>query len=439
MTRSSWRDLGGIAGALDGHASAIARAVEDGGLASEVDIKRVMLSLVTPAGARVSRTLKELMDGRRDAEAAAVLSRFEEARLLVREASRGAREQDRLTLAHEALLTHWGKLRAWVAEEREERVLREDLAQAAALWAKSGDDELLWRRRRLLLAQEVLRRRGVRLQGDEERFFQASMWAARRGRLGLLALGAVAIMAFVGGMGAYAYMLDLRARAAQAEAQMMRERAEKAEALLGRSEALQKVKVAEEEAAKAVLLYEQIKSAMKVTELAAPARAFTGTPEPSLPRGLVDEVEDYLLAQQRQNEPVPELLKDVLPEVIVAPPESDDDGEPDVPQETAMAPTSAPAPSVAPQAFRSLPLGAAYAALRGAQAKVATCRSADGPRGAGRLVVVIAPEGRVASVVLERPFAGTTVGRCVEGAFRQILIHPFEGKPVTVLWSFLVP
>ena len=125
---------------------------------------------------------------------------------------------DRLTLAHEALLTHWGKLRAWVAEEREERILREDLAQTAALWARSGDTDLLWRRRRLLLMQEILRKRGVRLEGDEAQFFRASLWAMRRVRLAGLALGFVVLLAALGGLRAYAYMLELRTEKAQAEA-----------------------------------------------------------------------------------------------------------------------------------------------------------------------------------------------------------------------------
>jgi hypothetical protein len=42
-------------------------------------------------------------------------------------------------------------------------------------------------------------------------------------------------------------------------------------------------------------------------------------------------------------------------------------------------------------------------------------------------------------VVLERPFAGTSVGRCVEAAFQQADVQPFRGKPITVFWSFMVP
>ena len=437
ITRASWVELGGIAGALDAHATAVARSVEEERLASEADIKRVMLSLVTPAGARTSRTLKELTDDGRSAAAVAVVARFEEARLLVREGSRGARAHDRLTLAHEALLTHWGKLRAWVAEEREERLLREDLGQAAALWARTGDAELLWRRRRLLLTQEILRKRGVRLEGDEGRFFRASLWAMRRVRIALLALGAVVVLTTLGGLRGYAYMLELRAEKAQAEAHAMRERAENAEAQLQMSEALKQMRVAEEKAQEVLLAYEQIKEAVVAGQQTSPVRAFTGAPEPALAPGAIDQIEDYLLNQQRMNEPVPELLANVLPEIAVAPVEGRD-GANDAPPEPASRPPS-PTVRASNEVLTSLPPGHAFAALRGAQGRVASCTSGGGPRGKGRVVLVFAPEGRVSSVVLERPFAGTSVGRCVEAAFQQADVQPFRGKPITVFWSFMVP
>jgi hypothetical protein len=436
ITRASWLELGGIAGALDAHATAIAKAVEEERLASEADIKRVMLSLVTPMGARASRTLKELTDDGRSAAAVAVVSRFEEARLLVREGSRGSRAHDRLTLAHEALLTHWGKLRAWVAEEREERILREDLAQAAALWVKTEDAELLWRRRRLLLTQEILRNRGVRLEGDEARFFRASLWAMRRVRLAGLAFGVVVLLAALGGLRAYAYMLELTTEKAQAEASAMRERAENAEAQLQKSEALKKMRVAEENAKEVLLAYEQIAQAVAMSQQTSPVRAFTGAPEPALAPGAIDQIEDYLLLKQRMNEPVPEPLMDVLPEIAVAPDEARDAAE-DMPAQPAPPPSTAPL-RVSDQVLNSLPPGHAFAVLRGAQARVASCSLDGGPRGKGRVVLVFAPEGNVASVVLERPFAGTPVGRCVESAFQSAMVQPFKGKPITVFWSFLV-
>jgi hypothetical protein len=402
-----------------------------------------MLSMVTPAGARAPRTLKDLTDGGNDLAAAMVVQRFEEARLLVREGNRAARDQDKLTLAHEALLTHWGKLRAWVAEDREERLLREDLTQAAAVWAKSGDDELLWRRRRLLLTQEILRKRGIRLEGDEKRFFNASLWASRRGRLGLLALAALAALASIGGAGGYVYVVDLSAQKAVAEAQVKIERALKAEA-----QAEARVERALKEAAEAraqvvVSAYAQIQDAVLEREKEPPEQTAMAAPKTALVPGIVGQIEEFINEQRRANEPVPELLEDVIPEAALAPQvdlELPDDAVASAPP-APPPPPRAPAPDTSMSsvfAARSLPPGAAYAALRTAQAKAGGCRSDDGPHGAGKLVLVIAPTGRVTSVVLERPFAGKAVGQCIESVFRDVIVPPFEGKPLTLLWSFAV-
>lgn len=447
ITRAAWRRLGGVPGALDAHASAVARAIEDERRASEADIKRVMLSLITPAGARAPLTLSALTSEGRDGAAAMVVSRFEDARLLVREANRGARDQDLVTLAHEALIAHWGKLAAWVAEDREERLLREDLAQAASLWSKSDDGELLWRRRRLLLAQEILRRRGVRLSGDEKRFFDASLWAARRGAIGVMAVGVAVALAVVGmvWMRALKSRAEHRAereseRAVMAESAVKLERAEKDAAIAKAKAAEAETKLERALKEAALVAFSQITMAVKERDQAILAAngAVAAGPEPELPQGTVKQIEEYLGAQ-RSNEQVPEPLENIIRE-----PSKDDELEgPSVDIAALEAakepvPAAAPSPSAAPEVARSMPLGSAYAALRIAQSRASACKRADGPQGAGKLVLVIAPEGRVSSVVLERPFAGTPVGQCVASTFQGVTVKPFEGKPVTVLWSFKV-
>jgi serine/threonine protein kinase/type II secretory pathway predicted ATPase ExeA len=439
ITRAAWREVGGIAGALDEYATEVLRRAEREAGVSEAGVKRALLSMTTPSGARVARDIASLTDEGRDAAVAAVIRLFEEARLLVREG-------EKLTLAHEALLVHWGKLSTWLAEEREARLLLADLDEAATQWLKHGDDELLWRQRRLLLVQEILRDRGVVLEGSAKRFYEASLWAFRRGRILFWTLGTLAVLVAAFG---YGYVIEQRARRVAAEALAKQETAarEQAQAAQLKAEAAQ-VK-AEAERAKAEALAQSLRVALasaqeRPTTVLLPAESPSTVPSTTpasvvLAQGTVDKIEEFLLQQQRENEPVPPSLQDFIPEAVA----------PQEPVAVASLGSSAPAVPTAPvptatavaqlPALQSLPSGVAFSALRDAQGRVASCARMDGPHGMGKLAVVIGTDGRVASVALERPFAGTAVGDCVDAIFRNIKVPPSGSKPVTVLWSFTVP
>jgi hypothetical protein len=89
---------------------------------------------------------------------------------------------------------------------------------------------------------------------------------------------------------------------------------------------------------------------------------------------------------------------------------------------------------------RSLVRGEAYAKLGQAKAAAAACkREENEPHGAGKVAVLFAPSGKVSAVSLDTRFVGTKVGDCVDRAFRQASVQPFEGEPYPVIWSFVVP
>jgi hypothetical protein len=76
---------------------------------------------------------------------------------------------------------------------------------------------------------------------------------------------------------------------------------------------------------------------------------------------------------------------------------------------------------------------AASAALEGAKASALSCRSADGPSGAAKVLLTFAPSGRVTSATVGGPpFAGTTVGGCIASRFRSARVPAFAGDFVTV-------
>ena len=83
--------------------------------------------------------------------------------------------------------------------------------------------------------------------------------------------------------------------------------------------------------------------------------------------------------------------------------------------------------------------GAAIAALGKAASNTRSCSSDDGPSGSGQASVTFQPDGSVSNVSVSAPFSGTSVGRCVAGAFKRVRIQPFTGSSVTLSRSFVVP
>lgn len=81
---------------------------------------------------------------------------------------------------------------------------------------------------------------------------------------------------------------------------------------------------------------------------------------------------------------------------------------------------------------------AAVAALSAAAASAGSCKTADGPTGAGKVSVTFAPSGRATATSVAGDLAGTEVGGCVARLFRAAKVPPFTGDPVTVSKSFTV-
>jgi hypothetical protein len=134
-------------------------------------------------------------------------------------------------VAHEALLTHWTRLKDWLAEDAVGREMRAHLTPAAAAWAKVGDDGELYRGARLAAAQEWSAQHAAELTTVEREFLEASVDAlareersarrtVRRLRQTLVA-AAVALVVAVGGT-VVAVTQQRRADLAAAEADARR-------------------------------------------------------------------------------------------------------------------------------------------------------------------------------------------------------------------------
>jgi WD40 repeat protein/energy-coupling factor transporter ATP-binding protein EcfA2 len=139
-------------------------------------------------------------------------------------------------LAHDALIRSWGRLRAWVVEDREMLRQLANLKRASEEWAtrKSGAnaEEYLLRQTRLALALDVQEKYGLEIDPEVRAFIEASRRAEEREhheatwrRRWTLARGAGAV-AFLGAMALHAFV-TLRMRAA---ASVEADRADAAEA-----------------------------------------------------------------------------------------------------------------------------------------------------------------------------------------------------------------
>ncbi|MGD9750432.1 MAG: TIR domain-containing protein [Acidimicrobiia bacterium] len=180
LTLGAYHHIGGVRGAL------IQRAESEW---SQLDEKqqaclRLMMSRlchiaegVEPSRRRVA--IRDLVSARSPKEeVAAVVGRFTEARLLTAERDGDGDEFGTITVAHEALIREWPRLRGWLAEDVERLELHQRLTEAASAWRSAADMDgkaaELWRGVRLARALELRAAYDQVLNDTEHAFLDAS-------------------------------------------------------------------------------------------------------------------------------------------------------------------------------------------------------------------------------------------------------------------------
>jgi len=174
LTRASYRELGGLSGALSSRAEDTYEALEP-----EVRpvVRQVFMRLVTVGSGsddsrrRVERSsLEALHPGVK-----VVLDAFDEARLLTfdRNPQTGA---STVEVAHEALLREWPRLSGWLNAARDDLRLYGTLMSAAAGWeASERDSDYLLAGSRLALYDDWKTDAGITLTDTEEEFLATSV------------------------------------------------------------------------------------------------------------------------------------------------------------------------------------------------------------------------------------------------------------------------
>ena len=175
LSLATYRELGGLSGAIASRAEALYRSLDDHERAA---VRNLFGQLVVVSGdgepTRRRATRMEVTAG--DGHLDAVIDRWADARLLTLD----RHPQSRLPTvepAHEALLREWPRLRRWIEEDRHALLLLGQLREAAATWAELDDDPgALYRGARLQAALDEL---GSAPLGAREREFLDASLAAR--------------------------------------------------------------------------------------------------------------------------------------------------------------------------------------------------------------------------------------------------------------------
>jgi WD40 repeat protein/DNA-binding SARP family transcriptional activator len=166
LTVEGYLRTGGISGAVAQTADRVYDTLND---PQRTALRGLMLRLVTPTpyGAPVGTRLPAPLPGDQ-AEVEPVLARLVAARLVIA-------DDNTVAIAHESLATAWPRLRAWLDEDVEGRLILGHLHVAAEGWAAAGfPPGELYRGARLQAALEWRQRSHPMLTPEEDRFLAAS-------------------------------------------------------------------------------------------------------------------------------------------------------------------------------------------------------------------------------------------------------------------------
>ncbi|MGI5452407.1 hypothetical protein ACQEWB_04325 [Streptomyces sp. CA-249302] len=200
LTEAAYEAAGGARGAIAATAEAAYGELSE---ARARVARRILLRLIAPgqqtgaADTRRPARRDELGPG-----APEVLEHLAAARLVTL-------DDDTVELAHEALITGWPRLAAWIEEDRERLREQRRLGEAARSWAELDQDQgALYRGTRLGRAEELFcGRADDDLAGPERDFLTASLtardWTTRKRRVRTAAVCACVVLALVAGLAAW--------------------------------------------------------------------------------------------------------------------------------------------------------------------------------------------------------------------------------------------
>jgi eukaryotic-like serine/threonine-protein kinase len=195
LLRATYREMGGLAGALARHAD---HALTELSPDEHRTARQLLLQLVV--GTTRRSVPRDQLVSAAGPQAPAVLDRLLSARLLVQR-TQGDGEAPIIEIAHESLVLTWSQLARWLDESREERRLLEELQDATRLWERRGKRlEDTWSETDLATGRHRAAQLALALPPPVEAFFTAGDQRhdarRRRRRIGYgIALAIVTVIA----------------------------------------------------------------------------------------------------------------------------------------------------------------------------------------------------------------------------------------------------
>ena len=216
LTRATYDELGGVAGALAAHADGVMAGLTG---ADEAVVRDLLLRLVSPERTRRAVPRADVIAGLPEV-ADELAQRLVDARMVItRRAPGGGAE---LELAHDSLIDAWDRLARWIEEGHDDRAFLEHALQTATLWqGRGGRDDELWQGAALGDARRILGRQAAPVPAPVMALLAASEGLARRRRR--RRRGALALL--VGGLAAVAVTASLAALRIAREERHSRHRA----------------------------------------------------------------------------------------------------------------------------------------------------------------------------------------------------------------------
>jgi len=194
LTLEVYRDLGGVEGSLAQRAETVFKDLPDDVEAELPKVLNALVNIERDGYEQIGRKRAPWNDAT-TGKSREFIETFVKNRLFVTELADDGSAV--VTVAHEALLWHWPRVKEWVAQNRENLRIRGRIAAAAKRWiADDRPSDLLLPSGKPLVEAETLLEQDLQLSDAEASFIQASFAKAKRFQR--LKYGVVAALAMLG-------------------------------------------------------------------------------------------------------------------------------------------------------------------------------------------------------------------------------------------------
>lgn len=177
ITHDTYRQTGGVAGALSARADDLLSQLTDEGRELTRQIFLRLVSLGEGVEDTRRRTLRSELEALTQDEDSfdEIIETFAEHRLLSLDTQPGTQDAT-VEVAHEAILQVWTTLHHWISESREELRLQRQVAMDAGLWYQTKrDDSYLATGSKLIVYEEWAKTTSLRLTNHELAFLDACL------------------------------------------------------------------------------------------------------------------------------------------------------------------------------------------------------------------------------------------------------------------------